>query len=112
MSEEKNEVTQEQIDAWKEQYGKLFKTAYGPYEFYWHPFTRKTYNETMGETTGIEDENDLLEERRYQSILRNVVYPDQETVKEILSHSYGICENFPNLILEKSGFFRDRTSEL
>ena len=114
MSEEKIEITQEQIDEWKAQYGKLFKTVFGPYEFYWHPFTRKSYNETMSETTEmeIEDEDELLFLRRYQSIVKNVVYPDQEKVKEILDSNYGILETFPNLVLEKSGFFRDETSEL
>ena len=66
----------------------------------------------FGKEMEIEDEDELLFIRRYQSIIKNVVYPDQEKVKEILDFNYGILETLPNLILEKSGFFRDETSEL
>lgn len=113
LEEKKEEqVSKEQIDAWKQEYGKMYRSTFGPHTFYWHPFNRKTYNETMGGTVAIEDVDELIVERRIQSILKNTVYPSQEEVIAILEDNYGIIESFPNIILEKSGFYQSETDEL
>lgn len=111
-SEQDEKVTQEQIAAWKAEFGKMFKTVFGPYEFYWHPLNRKTYSEMMSDTAEIEELEDRIEERRYQSILRSVVYPGTEEVATVLKDKYGILNSFPDIILEKSGFYQGETSEL
>lgn len=113
MAEEQVEkVSQEQIGEWKEQYGRLFKTVCGPYEFYWHPFTRKTYRETLAEDIEAVDTEDLVQARRVLTILQNVVYPEAETLKDILESRVGIIDSLSDEILKESGFYAKETEEL
>lgn len=113
MAEEQIEkVSQEQITEWKQEYGRLFKTVCGPYEFYWHPFTRKTYRETLSEDIDAIDTEDIIQSRRVITILQNVVYPGTEELKNIVEDRVGIIESLSDEILKESGFYAKETEEL
>lgn len=105
-------ISQEQIEDWKNEYGRIFKTVCGPYEFYWHPFTRKTYRETLSEEVDATDTEEILQCRRVLTILQNVLHPDTEELKNILEDRVGIIESLSDEILKESGFYAKETEEL
>ena len=99
------QLTDELIKELKKEYKKLFKTkmADGTVAV-WHPLNRKEYKELMKKYEDVADRDERVWLREEEACKLAVVYPDKDTVAELVLNSAGWATLLSDEIYEKSGF--------
>lgn len=107
-----NGPTQEQLDAWKQEYGdNIFMTEFEDSFLIWRPVTRREWKQIMKmEGQGNNTEALFKEERLLQTCL---LWPDSLDVMALSNMKAGIPTVLFEAIVEKSGFVaRDTARKL
>lgn len=99
-------VTQQQLDAWKLQYGDLYRTHLNNNSFIWHKVRRKDYIALMTdpEISAIENQELRIFFRQEKIMKQCVLYPDMETLENLIENNAGIAGNISDEIMMVSGF--------
>lgn len=103
-------LNKQQIDEWKKQYGKIFRTVIGSDAFIWHRLTRKEYVALMMDETVSADADERLYQRQEMACKTAILWP--ENVEEILEAEGCIASNLGGVIMERSGFNLPVTDEM
>lgn len=103
-------LNKQQIDEWKKQYGKVFRTVIGSDAFIWHRLTRKEYVALMMDENVSEDGDERLYQRQEMACKTAILWP--ENVDEILQAEGCIASNLGGVIMERSGFNLPVTDEM
>ncbi len=103
-------LNKQQIDEWKKQYGKIFRTVIGSDAFIWHRLTRKEYVALMMDETVSADADERLYQRQEMACKTAILWP--ENVDEILQTEGCIASNLGGVIMERSGFNLPVTDEM
>lgn len=93
-----NTVTQETIQEWKDQYGKVYKSTIGTVKLFWKKINRKEYVALM---TTANDAETLYE--RQEAICRLAVL-NKEDLEEVMIENGGLATTLSEEILYHSGF--------
>jgi len=99
-------VSKQQIDAWKLQYGDLYRTHLNNQSFIWHKVRRKDYVELMTdpEISAIENQELRIFFRQEKITKQCVLYPDADTLERLIENNAGIAGNISDEIMMISGF--------
>ena len=99
-------VSKQQIDAWKLQYGDLYRTHLNNQSFIWHKVRRKDYVELMTdpEISAIENQELRIFFRQEKITKQCVLYPDTDTLERLIENNAGIAGNISDEIMMISGF--------
>ena len=99
------------IEAWKSEYGKLYKTIVEGDEYIWRKLKRKEYVEVMNilQQEG-EDEDSVVYKRQAAIVQKTCLYP--EKIDDELEKSAGLAITLSDEIIAKSGFGQAETQEL
>ena len=99
-------VSQQQLDAWKLQYGDLYRTNLNSNSFIWHKVRRKDYIDLMTdpEISAIENQELRIFFRQEKIMKQCVLYPDMETLENLIENNAGIAGNISDEIMMVSGF--------
>ena len=99
-------VTQQQLDAWKLQYGDLYRTNLNNNSFIWHKVRRKDYIALMTdpEISAIENQELRIFFRQEKIMKQCVLYPDMETLENLIENNAGVAGNISDEIMMVSGF--------
>lgn len=99
-------VSQQQLDAWKLQYGDLYRTNLNSNSFIWHKVRRKDYIALMTdpEISAIENQELRIFFRQEKIMKQCVLYPDMETLENLIENNAGIAGNISDEIMMVSGF--------
>lgn len=98
-------LTDEVIKELKKEHKKLFKTTMADgMVVVWHPLNRKEYKELMKAYEDVADRDERVWLREEEACRLAVVYPDKETVAELVQNSAGWATLLSDEIYEKSGF--------
>lgn len=108
--EEKNKV-REQIDEWKEQYGKIYKSVVGDKEYIWRRIKRSEYAGIMALKDGT-DVDERIYNRQCAMVKTVVLNIDKDELEEELEELAGLAITISEEVLEKSGFNITETVEL
>lgn len=106
---EKKELSQ--IELWKEEYGKIYKSVIGDDEYIWRRIKRSEYSNVMSLSIG-----ETADERIYNrqvAISKAVVLNYSEEILDIkFEELAGLPTVISEEVLEKSGFNLTSTTEL
>lgn len=98
------------IEAWKAEFGKVYKTTIEGEEYIWRKLKRKEYVDIMSGSTENEDIDKVIYERQEKIVKMTVLYPS--TIEEDLEKSAGLAITLSDEIIAKSGFGEPETKEL
>lgn len=105
----KNKKTQ--IELWKEEHKKIFKSIIGDIDFIWRRITRKEYAEVMALRTSEDLEERII--ARQKAIVKMMTLNIEESVlDEYLEELPGLASVLSEEVLDKSGFYITQTVEL
>lgn len=101
-----NLISQQQIDAWRLQYGELYRTYLNNQSFIWHKIRRKDYIALMTdeEMSNVENGELRIFLRQEKIIKLCVLYPDSVTLENLVENNAGIAGNIADEIMMASGF--------
>ena len=107
-------ISQQQIDEWKLQYGDIYKTTVGDQTFLWHKMKRKDYINLMTDEDLSQIENmDLKIFIRQEKILKGcIIYPDQNTLAQLIDTNAGLASTISDEIMLNSGFKPPQTDKM
>jgi hypothetical protein len=108
------ELTDKQIQAWKKQHGKIFKTTVGGEAYIWRKLKRKEYVEIMSNAEVAEEGEEVLGSRIYlrqERITKLVVLHPADIEQRIEEHA-GLATSISDEVILKSGFDVAATEEL
>lgn len=109
MQIEETAISQEQIDAWKAEFGKIYKTTVGDVEIIWRRLKRKEYVGIMNETAELDREAAMFE-RQERFVKTVAIWPANV---EVLVEDYaGLATQLADEIVVKSGFDFGTTDEM
>lgn len=99
-------ISQQQIDAWRLQYGELYRTYLNNQSFIWHKIRRKDYIALMTdeEMSNVENGELRIFLRQEKIIKLCVLYPDNVTLENLVENNAGIAGNIADEIMMASGF--------
>ena len=106
-------IAQEQIDAWKKEYGHVYSTMVGDEAYIWRALRRNEYIEIM--TQAFEDDVTPRERIfiRQEDMLRKcILYPDAKMMEKTIDEQGAFATAFADEIMAKSGFNIQETTEL
>ena len=106
----KEALNQQQIDAWKEEHGKIFKTSVGDDVVIWRKLRRKEYVTIMSQEATKEFEGDKIYARQDMIVATVALYP--EDVETLIAENAGLATCVADEIILKSGFDLTNTEEL
>lgn len=110
LTEAKEEVlTEEMIQAWKAQYGKVFKNVIDGKEFIWRRIKRQEYVRAMGL---MAEEGPHMYIRQDAIAKEVVLFPSKETFAILAEEYAGLCGEIADSVIVKSGFISSETEEL
>ena len=107
--EEKNEKTD--IEMWKEEHKKIFKSIIDGKEYIWRRGKRKEYSEVMN-ITDIADADDRIYARQVGICKATILNIPMEELEEDLEDLSGLAVTLSEEIMEKSGFNITATFEM
>ena len=106
-------ITQQDIDAWKIEYGSVYQTLLAGNVYFWHKMRRKDYINVMTDEDLSQVEGDLRIFMRQEKIVKTtVLYPDKDTLDQLMDENAGIAGNLSDEIMITSGFGAMKTQEL
>ena len=103
-------LNKQQIDEWKKQYGKIFRTVIGSSSFIWHRLSRKDYVSLMTDENVPDDEDERLYQRQEMAVKAAVLWP--ENIEEVIQEEGCVASNLGGVIMERSGFRIPVTDEM
>ena len=106
----KEEITPEMIEAWKKEYGKIFKSVIDGEDYIWRKLKRREYVEVMSDVEEDEDMNEKIYKRQEKIAKTITIYP--ENASEIIDNEAGIATSIADEALVRSGFNVSKTEEL
>ncbi|WP_312339220.1 hypothetical protein [Anaerospora hongkongensis] len=106
----KEALNQEQIEEWKAQYGRIFKTTIGDDVVIWRKLKRREYVHIMSQeaTDGIA--GDKVYARQDLIVAAVALYP--ENIKDLIADNAGLATCVADEVILKSGFDITDTQEL
>lgn len=103
-------ISQDQIDAWKAEYGKLYKSTIGDFAFIWRKLRRKEYVDIMSQEKTADVQGDKVFARQALIVKAVTLYPDN--LDELLEENAGLATSISDEIIIKSGFVINDTEEI
>ena len=103
-------LNQEQIDDWKRQYGKIYRTVVGDLTVIWRMLRRNEYVDAMVDEDLSENPDKRIFERQEAIVKKVCLYP--ANIAELIESEGGLATCLAGEISEKSGFVLPVTSEL
>ncbi|PTY92881.1 hypothetical protein [Heyndrickxia sporothermodurans] len=103
-----------QIQQWKKQWGKIFKTTVGGEAFIWRKLKRKEYVEIMSNAEVEEAEEEVLGSRIYkrQERITKLVVLFPTDIESRIEENAGLATSISDEVIAKSGFDVSATEEL
>lgn len=104
-------TTSDNVAAWKQEHGKIFKSIINDKEYIWRRIKRKEYSEIMN----IKDGEDVDERvyRRQEAIAKMVILNlAVEEVESDLEELAGLASTLSEEVMDRSGFNLTATFEL
>ena len=111
MDIEKNTLTEEQIQDWKKEYGKVYKSIISEEAIIWRKLKRSEYIKimtTIGETD--EDNAKKVYMRQDEIVKICTLYPNN--ISEIIEENGALSTCIADQVMLKSGFDIDSTVEM
>lgn len=105
-----NAINQQQIDEWKAEYGKIFRTTVGEDTVVWRKLRRKEYVHIMSNEATQDIEGDKVYARQDLIVAAVTLYP--ENIEELIAENAGLATCVADEIILKSGFDLMTTEEL
>jgi hypothetical protein len=106
----KEAINQQQIDEWKAQYGKIFKTSIGDDIVIWRKLRRKEYVHIMSQEATEGVEGDKVYARQDLIVAAVALFP--ENIEALIAENAGLATCVADEIILKSGFDLTNTEEL
>lgn len=106
----KEALNQQQIDEWKVQYGKVFKTTVGEDAVIWRKLKRREYVHIMSQEATEEVDGDKVYARQDMIVAAVALYP--ENIQELIADNAGLATCVADEVILKSGFDITETQEL
>lgn len=110
MKEEKTELTQEQIDAWKKEYGAIYRTNISGVPYIWRKLRRIDYVYVMAQKTEEKSQDARVYARQDEITKLCVLYPDN--IAELVEQNGALSTVISDEIMLRSGFAAEETEEL
>jgi len=101
----------DQIELWKEEHGKIFKSIVDGTDYIWRRIKRKEYSAVMGMKDG-EDIDERIYNRQYAIAKLVILNFTEEELDVKLEELAGLATTISDEVLEKSGFNLTTTVEL
>lgn len=103
-----------QIEAWKQEYKKLFKTTLTDGTvLIWRRLKRSEYKDFMKQYDSLPDQEDRIWGREEAVCRACILYPSTEEVDNILEYQAGVATIISNDIFANSGFsVKEKTEEV
>ena len=106
----KEVISQQQIDEWKETYGKIYKSYIGDDTFIFRKLRRKEYVIAMSTEATADAVGDKIYARQDIIAAMATLYP--EGIEALISENGGLGTTLSDEIISKSGFDMSITQEL
>lgn len=108
---QQTEVSRASIEAWKAEFGHVYKTKSGKQAIIYRPIRRSEYTKLMLETD-IKPEEESVPEKRLERLSNrqvglcaiSVLYPQGEDLSRMLENEAGLASNLADEIMDHSGF--------
>lgn len=99
-------ISKQQLDEWKLSYGELYRSYLNGQDFIWHKIRRKDYVALMTDSElSALDNAELRVFLRQEKITKMcVLYPDKNTLDNIVENNAGVAGNISDEIMMISGF--------
>lgn len=111
VNTEKTEKEISQIDAWKKEYGRIFKSVIDGKDYIWRRIKRKEYSSVMAMKDGA-DVDERIYNRQFAIAKLVVLNIDSEELERELNDLAGLATTISEEVMEKSGFNLSETTEL
>lgn len=107
-------VSKSQLDAWKKQFGEVYRTDLNGQTYLWHKLRRRDYIEIMNDTELNAIQNtDLRIFLRQEKILKvGTLYPSDEQLEKLADENAGVAGNISDEIMLASGFRPVRSEKI
>ncbi len=110
MKEEKMELTQEQIEKWKEEFGAIYRTTISGIPYIWRKLRRIDYVDVMSRKKEEKSQDARVYARQDEITKRCVLYP--ENIAELVEQNGALSTVISDEIMLRSGFAAEETEEL
>ena len=109
-----NGVSEEDINSWKAEYGDIYHSIIGEFDFFWHKIRRSDYVKIMSdENLNKIDNIDIKIYYRQDIIIKSsVISPNEEELDKILEENAGISTTLADEIMIRSGFGRAQSEKV
>jgi len=101
------ELTEEVIQQWKKEFGKVFRSTINGQAIIWRKLKRKDYVKIMSNDEGISKD---IYERQEEITKICVLYPSK--IEDLIIENGGLATAISDEVLSKSGFDIEDTVEL
>lgn len=107
-------IDTKQLEAWKQEYKKLFKTTLTDGTvLIWRRLKRSEYKEFMREFDSVDNQDDRIWGREEAVCRACILYPSTEEVDNILEYQAGVATVISDDIFANSGFaVKEKTEEI
>ena len=103
-------INQQQVDEWKAEHGKVFKTSIGDDVIIWRKLRRKEYVHIMSKEATADAAGDKVYARQDLIVEMAALYP--ENIQDLIQENAGLATCVSDEIILKSGFDLTETEEL
>ena len=104
-----NELKAKDVEAWRSEFKKIFKTTIDDHTFIWRKLRRHEYIDIYGQPYEVTPKQaTLMMEEDVVKVC--VLFPYD--MDDIIEETAGIASNLSDVIMEKSGFGRTYTDEV
>ena len=100
-----------QIDLWKQEYGKIFKSIIGDDDYIFRRIKRQEYSQIMAIRDG-EDVEERIFNRQVAIAKATVLNVEEDILMERMNELAGLAPTISDEVLNKSGFQLIATMEL
>lgn len=101
----------DQVQLWKEEHGRIFKSTVDGKDYIWRRIKRKEYSSVMSMKDG-DDIDERIYNRQYAIAKMVILNMEEEELEADLEELAGLATTISDEVLEKSGFNLTGTVEL
>ena len=107
-------VDKQQIDAWKQEFGEIYRTDLNGQVYIWHKLRRKDYIDVMSnaEFSNIENSEVKVFLRQEEILRRGALFPTGKELDYIIENNAGVAANISDEIMLASGFRAVRSEKV
>lgn len=107
-------VDKQQIDAWKQEFGEIYRTDLNGQVYIWHKLRRKDYIDIMSnaEFSNIENSEVKVFLRQEEILRRGALFPTGKELDYIIENNAGVAANISDEIMLASGFRAVRSEKV